>query len=84
MLSDNGQTVTSHAKFSFSYQPKDSELTENSVIIRRGDNLWQISKRLWGRGIRYTIIYEANRDHIKDPHWIYPGQIFKVPNKVVQ
>lgn len=50
-----------------------------NVIIRRGDNLWTISRRLYGRGIRYTTIYEANADQIRNPHWIYPGQIFVLP-----
>lgn len=50
-----------------------------SVIIRRGDNLWRISRRMLGRGIRYTVIYEANRDQIRDPSLIFPGQVFDVP-----
>ena len=50
-----------------------------NVIIRRGDNLWTISRRLYGRGIRYSTIYEANADQIRNPHWIYPGQIFVLP-----
>ena len=32
-----------------------------------------------GKGIRYTTIYEANRDQIKNPRLIYPGQVFQVP-----
>jgi nucleoid-associated protein YgaU len=54
-------------------------VTGASVIIRRGDNLWRISRRMLGKGIRYTTIYEANRDQIQDPSLIYPGQVFKVP-----
>ncbi len=50
-----------------------------SVIIRRGDNLWRISRRMLGRGIQYTVIYEANRDQITDPNLIFPGQVFDVP-----
>jgi nucleoid-associated protein YgaU len=53
--------------------------TGESVIIRRGDNLWRISRRMLGRGIRYTVIYEANREQIRNPHLIYPGQVFDVP-----
>jgi nucleoid-associated protein YgaU len=53
--------------------------TGASVIIRRGDNLWRISRRMLGKGIRYTTIYEANRDQIKNPSLIYPGQVFQVP-----
>ncbi len=57
--------------------------TNSSVIIRRGDNLWRISRRILGRGIRYSTIYQANRDQIKNPSLIFPGQIFKVPEKMV-
>jgi len=50
-----------------------------AVIIRRGDNLWTISRRTYGRGIRYSTIYEANADQIRNPHRIYPGQVFVLP-----
>jgi nucleoid-associated protein YgaU len=49
------------------------------VIIRRGDNLWRISRRNYGRGIRYEAIFAANRDQIRNPHRIYPGQVFIIP-----
>jgi nucleoid-associated protein YgaU len=51
------------------------------VIIRRGDNLWRISKRNYGRGLRYQAIFTANQDKIRDPDLIYPGQIFVVPTR---
>ncbi len=50
-----------------------------TVIIKRGDNLWTIARNLYGRGIRYSTIYQANKDQIRDPHWIYPGQVFLIP-----
>jgi nucleoid-associated protein YgaU len=55
------------------------EQHDNSVIIRRGDTLWQISRRIYGRGVRYTTIYLANTDQIKNPDFIEPGQTFMVP-----
>jgi nucleoid-associated protein YgaU len=51
----------------------------HTVIIKRGDNLWRIARELYGRGIRYSTIYQANKDQIRNPHWIYPGQVFVVP-----
>lgn len=67
-----------------SNQPKTIEqapLTANNaaVIIRRGDTLWQISRRTYGLGVRYTTIYIANEDKIIDPDRIRPGQIFGLP-----
>lgn len=50
-----------------------------SVIIRRGDTLWQISRRIYGQGVRYTTIYIANQDQINNPNLIEPGQIFGLP-----
>jgi nucleoid-associated protein YgaU len=51
----------------------------DTVEVKRGDNLWQISRRVYGEGMRYSIIYEANTDQIRDPDRIYPGQIFVMP-----
>lgn len=57
--------------------------SQNSVIIRRGDTLWQISRRVYGQGVRYTTIYLANEDQIKNPDLIEPGQIFGVPKEAL-
>jgi len=51
----------------------------NAVIIRRGDTLWQISRRIYGAGVRYTTIYLANADKIHNPDRILPGQVFGLP-----
>lgn len=52
-----------------------------AVIIRRGDSLWRISRRVYGHGLRFSTIYLANQDQIRDPDRIWPGQVFKVPEK---
>ena len=57
------------------------EKVEGAVIIRRKDTLWQISRRVYGRGIRYWTIYLANQNQITDPDRIWPGQVFRVPEK---
>ncbi len=53
------------------------------MIIRRGDTLWQISRRVYGQGVRYTTIYLANQQQIQNPDLIEPGQIFDVPEKAL-
>ncbi|TCM73598.1 Ig-like domain-containing protein [Rhizobium sp. BK068] len=53
--------------------------SNETVIIRRGDTLWQISRRIYGAGVRYTTIYVANEDKITNPDRILPGQIFGLP-----
>ncbi|MGC5781091.1 LysM peptidoglycan-binding domain-containing protein [Methylobacterium komagatae] len=47
--------------------------------IERGDSLWRISRRTYGEGERYTLIYDANKEQIRDPDLIYPGQVFVLP-----
>lgn len=54
---------------------------EGAVIIRRGDSLWRISRRVYGHGVRYSTIYLANQDQIADPNRIWPGQVFAVPGE---
>lgn len=57
----------------------DVELKDGKVIVQPGNSLWRIARRVYGRGVQYTVIYEANADQIRDPDLIYPGQIFEVP-----
>ncbi|BCH33840.1 peptidoglycan-binding protein LysM [Mesorhizobium sp. L-8-10] len=57
------------------------QAVESAVIIRRGDTLWRISRRVYGRGVRYSTIYLANQDQISNPDRIWPGQVFSVPHK---
>ncbi len=57
--------------------------SDSTVIIRRGDTLWQISRRVYGQGVRYTTIYLANQQQIQNPDLIEPGQIFDVPEKAL-
>jgi nucleoid-associated protein YgaU len=68
--SDNGPKTLEQAPLS-----QDA----NAVIIRRGDTLWQISRRIYGAGVRYTTIYLANEDKINNPDRILPGQVFGLP-----
>lgn len=59
--------------------PEAGRFASGKAIIRRGDNLWTIARRVYGQGIRYTQIYGANRGQIRDPNLIYPGQVFDLP-----
>lgn len=58
---------------------KKEIITGSSVIIRSGDSLWTVARRNYGAGIRYTTIFNANRDQVRNPHKIYPGQVLKMP-----
>lgn len=50
-----------------------------AVTVQRGHTLWAISRRNYGEGDLYVRIYEANKDRIRDPDLIYPGQVFSIP-----
>lgn len=52
-----------------------------AMIIRKGDNLWRISQRHYGQGVRYTTIYQANQGQITNPDLIFPGQVFLLPER---
>lgn len=59
--------------------PEAQRFASGKAIIRRGDNLWTIARRVYGEGVKYTTIYQANNAHIRDPDRIYPGQVFDLP-----
>ncbi len=50
-----------------------------SVTVQKGDTLWAISRERFGDGILYVRLFDANRDLIRDPDLIYPGQVFTIP-----
>ena len=52
-----------------------------TTTVSRGDSLWRISRLTYGAGTRYAVIYKANREQIRNPNLIYPGQIFVVPTQ---
>ncbi len=51
-----------------------------AVTVQTGDTLWAISREKYGDGVLYVRVFEANRDTIRDPDLIYPGQVFALPD----
>lgn len=59
--------------------PEMLRFASGKAIIRRGENLWSIARRVYGDGRRYNEIFEANRQQLRTPGEIYPGQVFDLP-----
>lgn len=55
---------------------------EERVVVQPRQNLWRIARQSYGQGMRYTVIFAANRDQIRDPKLIYPGQVFALPRSI--
>ncbi len=78
MLSDSGK-VAKRVEYKFTPVLFDNE--NQMMVIKKGDCLWNIALKEYGRGIDYVIIFEANKSQIKDPNKIYVGQVFSVIKK---
>ena len=50
------------------------------MTVQPGNTLWEISNQAYGDGVLYVRLFEANKDKIRDPNLIYPGQVFSIPN----
>jgi hypothetical protein len=57
----------------------EGSLPDGRVVVQPGNNLWRLARAAYGRGIQYTVIYQANRDQIRNPNLIFPGQVFTIP-----
>jgi nucleoid-associated protein YgaU len=49
------------------------------LVVVRGDNLWNIARAHYGVGFHHTVIFGANKEQIRNPDLIYPGQVFSLP-----
>ncbi|MDD5613847.1 MAG: LysM peptidoglycan-binding domain-containing protein [Candidatus Omnitrophica bacterium] len=61
---------------------RQCEVNQSGYIeykVSSGESLWSISKKIYGDAAKWNIIYEHNRDVIKDSHNLNPGMILKVP-----
>ena len=63
-------------------RPRPASRATGRVVIQPGNNLWRISRVIYGEGVQYTVIYQANKEQIRNPDLIYPGQIFATPGVV--
>lgn len=77
---DEANKVAARAELPFNRTaPELLLISEGQVVIQPGNNLWTIARYLYGSGFKYTVIFQANQDQIRDPDLIYPGQVFATP-----
>ncbi len=55
-------------------------LRVTAITVQPGSTLWALARDRYGSGALYTRLYDANRDAIRDPDLIYPGQVFAIPD----
>ena len=60
-------------------QPTGTTGSGKTYVVVKGDSLSKIAKREYGDANKWRTIHEANKDLIKDPDLIYPGQELKIP-----
>ncbi len=57
-----------------------AQAQSRQVTVKEGDSLSRIAKRELGDANKWQAIYDANRDQIKDPDLIHPGQVLNLPS----
>lgn len=78
-------TVLSRVETPFQREDKnvltqqDNGQAVRAITVQTGNTLWAISRERYGEGTAYVRIFEANRDRIRDPNLIFPGQVFTIP-----
>jgi LysM repeat protein len=72
------KAVTAEPKRETTSSPAPVKQNKTYTVVR-GDCLWNIAKKFYGNGSQYTKIYNANKDKIKSPNLIYPGQVLTIP-----
>ena len=78
-LSSTGQ-VAARLELPFTRsQVAAQDVANGRVVVQPRQNRWRIARQAYGQGTQYTVIYAANRDQIRDPNLIYPGQVFTLP-----
>ena len=79
-LQGNGADLVNDERMDEASAQNDASVPDSYTVVK-GDCLWKIAEKQLGDGSRWAEIYELNKGAIKDPSLIYPGQVFKLPQK---
>jgi nucleoid-associated protein YgaU len=75
---ENGKVIA-RVETPFDQAPTSVAASDGKVVVQPGNSLWRLARTTYGNGLRYTVIYEANKEKISNPDLIYPGQVFQLP-----
>ena len=92
---DEDGTVTSRSETPFKREEPDALVSAavsggsdtpgrppiERITVQPGSTLWAIAREKYGEGIMYVEVFDANRDRIRNPDLIYPGQVFELPDQ---
>ena len=61
-------------------RPPPTPRKDRTHTVAKGDSLSKIAKQFYGDAKQWKKIFEANKDTIKNPDLIFPGQVIKIPD----
>ncbi len=79
LMAGNALGISNVQADELTYPEAEQETETQFYEIKKGDTLWAIAKEFYGNGSKHTLIFEANREVIKDPDLIFPGQKIRIP-----
>lgn len=75
-VNDKGKVL---ARVEVSYDAAMDVAPPGTVLVRPGDKVWRIARRIEGEGPAFSVVYQSGKDRLRDPDRIYSGQMFTVP-----
>ena len=73
-IDELGQDGSVAQRIAEPFEPPTGQYT-----VQAGNSLWVIARKAYGKAPQYTVIFGANKEHIRDPNLIYPGQVITLP-----
>ena len=76
---DAAGRVVARVELPFERASASGEIGPGQTVVQPGQNLWRLARNAYGEGRRYTVVYLANKEQIRNPRLIYPGQVLAIP-----